>query len=140
MDYEQYRKYFNENSSYLKTIGAEVTVLREGYAEAEIITDERHRNIHGTVHGGVFLSLADTVVGAASRSYGRSSVSLEGKLNFMRPVPVDGKPLKAAAKALHVGNRTGVYDCQIFSSDGSLAAFGVFTMFMLDKPLECKTE
>lgn len=140
MDYEQYRKFFNENSNYLKTIGAEVTVLREGYAEAEIITDERHRNIHGTVHGGVFLSLADTVVGAASRSYGRSSVSLEGKLNFLRPVPVDGAPMKATARALHAGNRTGVYDCQIYTSGGVLAAAGVFTMYMLDKPLECETE
>lgn len=140
MDHEQYRKYFSENSNYLKTIGAEVTVLQEGYAEAEIITDERHRNIHGTVHGGVFLSLADTVVGAASRSFGRSSVSLEGKLNFLRPVPIDGTPLKATAKALHAGNRTGVYDCQIYTSGGVLAATGIFTMFMLDKALECEMQ
>lgn len=140
MDYERYKEYFNENSNYLKTIGVKVTVLREGYAEAELITDERHRNIHGTVHGGVFMSLADTVVGAASRSYGRSSVSLEGKLNFLRPVAIDGTPLRATAEACHSGNRTGVYNCRIYTSDGMLAATGLFTMYMLDKPLECPTE
>lgn len=140
MDYERYKEYFNEKSNYLKTTGIRVTVLREGYAEAEMITDERHRNIHGTVHGGAFFSLADTVVGAASRSYGRLSVTLEGKLNFLSPVAIDGTPLKAVAKACHAGNRTGVYDCRITTADGTLAAQGLYTMFMLDKPLECDKE
>lgn len=136
MDLEAYRKTFNETSSFLQLIGAELTVLREGYAEVELISDGKHRNVNGTVHGGILFSMADTAVGAASKSGGRASVTLEGKLNMIRPASIEGERLTAVARELHGGRRTGVYECRILGSGGKLVAEGLYTMFMLDQELE----
>ena len=83
MDLEAYRKKFNEQSAFLKLLGAEVTVLKEGYAEAELTVKPQLVNISRTVHGGVIFSLADSTVGAASKCYGFGSVTLEGKMNYL---------------------------------------------------------
>ena len=45
MDLEAYRKKFNEQSAFLKLLGAEVTVLKEGYAEAELTVKPQLVNI-----------------------------------------------------------------------------------------------
>ena len=136
MDLEAYRKTFNRTSNFLKLIGAELTVLREGYAEVELVSQEKHQNVNGTVHGGILFSLADTAVGAASNSGGRASVTLEGKLNMIRPASVDGERLTAMARELHGGRRTGVYECRILGGSGKLVAEGLYTMFMLDQTVE----
>lgn len=136
MDLEAYRKTFNKTSNFLQLIGAELTVLREGYAQVELVSQEKHRNVNGTVHGGILFSLADTAVGAASKSGGRASVTLEGKLNMIRPASVEGERLTAVAKELHGGRRTGVYECRILGGGGKLVAEGLYTMFMLDQTVE----
>ena len=102
----------------------------------ELVSQEKHQNVNGTVHGGILFSLADTAVGAASKSGGCASVTLEGKLNMIRPASVDGERLTAMARELHGGRRTGVYECRILGGSGKLVAEGLYTMFMLDQTVE----
>lgn len=135
MDLENYRIQFNKANTFLKYLGAELTILEEGYAQIEMATKEEHRNTNDSVHGGVLMALADSAAGAASKSFGYASVTLEGKMNFLRPVQVNGKTIRVTAKALHAGKKTGVYECNIYDSDNKLAAAAVYTMFMLDKAL-----
>ena len=61
-------------------------MLREGYAEVEMEAGPKLANVNKTVHGGAIFSLADTAVGIASKSYGFGSVTLEGKINYLRPI------------------------------------------------------
>lgn len=132
MDLEIFREHYNKSSHFLNLLGAEIKVIREGYAEVGLQTEEKHRNLGGMVHGGVPFALADIAAGAASKSNGRGSVTLEGKLNFLRPIPV-GTYLKAVGQPYHDGSRTGIYECKIFNSKNELLAVGIYSMFMFDK-------
>lgn len=131
MNREGYKETFNHTSNFINLIGARLTVLEEDCAEVELVTNQVHMNVNNTVHGGVLFSLADTAVGAASKSHGRASVTLEGKLNFLRPVSGTGKVLKAVAHPYHTGKRTGVFECKIFDEKGCLVAAALYTMYML---------
>lgn len=135
IDLNHYRVRFNETNNFLRYLGAELTILEEGYAQIEMVTREDHRNMNNSVHGGVLMALADSAAGAASKTYGYVSVTLEGKMNFIRPVQIDGGIVKVAAKAIHAGRRTGVYECNVYDGGGKLAAVAVYTMFMTDELL-----
>ena len=111
MDLEKYRDRFNRENEFLKLIGAEVTVLREGYAEVEMETAPKLANVNKTVHGGVIFSLADTAVGIASKSYGFGSVTLEGKINYLRPIGPESGRIRA--------------ECTRGEKDGGLCVRGV---------------
>lgn len=135
MEQEKYKEKFNRSNNFLKLLGARLVELENGYAKVELITDERHMNVNGTVHGGIMLALADTAAGAASKSCGRSSVTLEGKMNFLHPACVNGECLQAIARVIHGGRRTGVFECRIQNNQGRLLAVGLYTMFMLEQDL-----
>ena len=137
MDLESYRNRFNEYSAFLRFIGAQITVLKEGYAEAELTVKPELLNMAGIVHGGVIFSLGDSTVGAASKSYGHGSVTLEGKINYLRPIGPESGRIRAVAQSVHAGKKTGVYACGVYDGAGNLAAVGQFTMFLLpDRPLD----
>lgn len=73
-------------------------------------------------------TLADTVTGAASKTRGQQTVTIEGKLNYIRAVK-GGSTIRAVARARHMGRSTSVYDCDIFDENGKLAATGIFTYY-----------
>ena len=132
-DREAFRQKYNEESTFLKNAGAGITVLGEHYAEAELVTCPDHANISGIVHGGVLYSLADAAAGAASKSTGEKTVTLEGKINYLRPVAINGKTLKAVAKPKHVGRTTSVYECEVYAGEEILAAVCLFTFYTLSR-------
>ena len=127
---EQIRTEFNETNRFLRYIGGQVTVLREGYAELELTTIEEFRNSNGTLHGGLIYTLADTAAGAASRSFGVASTTLEGKMNYIRPGKCDATKIKAVAQAIHAGRKTAVYDTKVYDDQNKLLATATFTMFI----------
>ena len=51
-----------------------------------LLTDERHANRNGTVHGGVLLSLADQGFAAAATQTGQPRATIQLNLQFMRSV------------------------------------------------------
>ncbi len=50
-------------SAYQDLLGYRLSRWEDGLAELELVVDARHRNRAGVVHGGVFMSLLDTVSG-----------------------------------------------------------------------------
>lgn len=67
-------------------------------------TDERHRNIHGIVHGGVVMSLLDYALGSTASHFsdGKSSVTIQMDTKFMQAGEV-GQMLFARAQPERVG-------------------------------------
>lgn len=135
MDLEKYRKYFNETNEFVKWYGGQVTKLQQGYATVEVQVQERFRNVNNSVHGGLLYSLADTAVGVASKTFGKATVTLNGHLDFIKPVLINGQTIVARAKAVHAGKRTGVYLCKIYDNK-KIVAEGSFTMYVLDDDLK----
>lgn len=131
--FEQKRVKFNETNVFMSALGIEITALRQGYAEAKLTTGRRHRNTSGNVHGGVLFTMADSVTGAASKTYGHQTTTIEGKINYLRAVSIDHEILTATANVLHAGRKTIVIECRITDSDGNLVAAMLYTYYALDQ-------
>lgn len=136
MDLEAYKKHFNENNTFLKIAGGELTKLEKGYAEVTMVTSPSVKNVAESVHGGALYTIADAAVGAASKSFGKMTVTLEGKLNYIRPARINGKAIRAIAKTVHIGRTTGVFSCDLVNEEEKILATGLFTMFILDQDIQ----
>ena len=78
----------------------------------------------GILHGGVYMSLADTVgaVGAfLNLPEGARTTTIESKTNFLGAVAV-GAVITAEATPVHVGRRSTVWQTRIVDASGRLAA------------------
>lgn len=77
----------------------------------------------GILHGGVYMSLADTVgaVGAfLNLPEGARTTTIESKTNFLGAVAV-GAVITAEATPVHVGRRSSVWQTRIVDASGRLA-------------------
>ena len=126
------RKIFNSANVFANAIGIEATVLRDGYAEAVLTIRPEHSNTMGNLHGGLLFTLADCTTGFASKTTGKRTVTLEAKINYLRPVSVNNKYLKAIAQSKHVGRTIGVYSCDIFNESEEVVSTALFTFHFSD--------
>ena len=83
-------------SKYTRVTGGD-----PGHLEILFDTDAvRHGNFIGNVHGGVYMSLADTVMGVSCFTLGKRVVTLEMKGNFIKAVKA-GEKLRAVGNVEH---------------------------------------
>jgi len=69
---------------------------------------EVQRNEWGTIDGGVLTLLAKSAAAAAAETTavdGTGFTALDVKINFLRPVPADGRELLATGTVVHRGKR-----------------------------------
>ena len=86
---EKVKELLNENDMFAKHNNIRLTVVREGYAEAEMEINKNHLNAAGIVQGGAIFTLADLAFGAASNSYGTLALSINSCLLYTSPSPRD---------------------------------------------------
>jgi uncharacterized protein (TIGR00369 family) len=114
------------NSSEM--LGFEVESVHDGRAVFVLRVQDRHRQIHGVVHGGILASLADTTGAIAAYTVvplGTELATLEMKINYLEPVP--GGKIKAEAKVLRAGRNFIVTECEIYNESGTMAAKALMT-------------
>ena len=116
------------SSAFSRLLGLEILQVGGGEARVRLTLTYELRNLHGKLHGGALFSLIDTAMGQASHSLGDggpSSVTLECKINYIRPVS-EGSVL-CHAKVLHAGRRTQVVEAEVLQGDKLIAkAQGTF--------------
>lgn len=127
MDYNKYMKHFNKNNHFMRENGMQLVSLREGYAEVEMELNPNSLNIQGTLHGGAMFTLADSAAGAAAKSNGFVSITLNGSINYIKTTAT-GK-VKAIASQIHQGRTTGVYRVEVIDENKNLLSCCTFTMF-----------
>ncbi len=111
--------------------------MRVARVHADGVTLEcrlRHdtRNTHGTLHGGVYATLADAAVGvaiAAHYEFKRKATTVEMKVNFFLPI-LEGK-LKARAKLLRLGSSLAVGSVDLYNDQKKLAGAALVTYKLL---------
>ncbi len=96
----------------------------KGKAICEIRTEKKHLNTIGTVHGGILCDLTDAAMGFAflsSLGRGQTGVTMEFKINFLRPVLISSY-LRASAKVISAGKSVYYVECEVHNAKKQLVA------------------
>src|SRR3954462_11449324 len=113
-------------------LGIEVLATGRDGARGRLVAERRHLHPGGFVHGGVWVSLADTVAAWATFPHlapGADFSTAEMKTNLFG-VAREGDVLEAASVPLHVGRRTQVWEVRVEVS-GKLCALYVCTQVIV---------
>ena len=86
--------------------------VREGYAFLAMRIRPDMANGHGSVHGGMIFSLADTAFAYACNSRNATSVAQAASIVYLAPAAV-GETLLAEAREDVESGRTGVYTVKV---------------------------
>jgi uncharacterized protein (TIGR00369 family) len=115
-------------------LGIEVTEIGRDGARGRLAVERRHLHPGGFVHGGVWVSLADTVAAWATfpnLQEGSDFSTAEMKANLFG-VAREGDVLEAVALPLHVGRRTQVWEVRV-EVGGKLGALYVCTQVVVER-------
>ena len=115
-------------------LGIEVVELGREGARGRLVAEQRHLHPGGFVHGGVWVSLADTVAAWATipnLEPGHDFSTAEMKTNLFG-VAREGDVLEAVATPLHVGRRTQVWEVRVEVAE-KLCALFVCTQVIVDR-------
>ncbi len=105
-------------------LGIKVTKATATEVEATMPVDERTCQPFGFLHGGASLALAETIAGVGTRQIIKETeyaVGAEVTGNHVSPAPV-GTMLHAKAEILHQGQRTHLWNVNIYNADNKLVS------------------
>lgn len=108
---------------HAERIGLRLREVEPGRAVVELDCGAEHWNTVGTVHGGVFCSVADTAMGIAHGSLlhkGERGTTVDLQINFLRPV-IEGL-IHAEARVVKHGRTISLVECEVRDSSGALVA------------------
>lgn len=113
-------------------LGVKDIVFREdGSVEIPLLIKKEHTNIHGIVHGGIFVTLLDTVMGyACYHSANRPCVTLNIGSSFIANCG-PGSVATARGKVVHAGHKIMVTEGDVIDENGKLMLKGQGTFFAL---------
>lgn len=104
-----------------KSLGLELVEVRPGYARMQMNVRDEFLNGHGTCHGGLIFTLADSTFAFACNSHNINAVAAGCSIEFLRPV-MHGDRLTAEATEQSLTGRTGIYDIRVTNRDGETVA------------------
>lgn len=130
--FEKYIDYANRTNYYMIHSGIVLTKFEKDFAEAELVIEKSSLNFLGTMHGGLYLTIADCVAGSAARGDGRNYVTLGSSFDFIRSAK-EGK-VRAIAEVHHRGRTICRVATRVIDEQDRLLAEGSFTMFCLQEP------
>ena len=102
-------------------LGMKLIEVRPGYARMQMSVREDMVNLHGTAHGGMVFTLADSAFGYACNTHNKVAVASSCSIDFLRPAHL-GETLTAIAVEQALIGRSGVYDVRIENNKGELVA------------------
>ena len=133
MTLDEIKEYLNTRDRFCVANDMKITVLSEGYAEAEMPVSDNKLNGLDVVQGGAIYTLADFAFAGASNANkdDRRCIGSATSINYIRPGT--GSKLKAVAKIIHAGKKTCLSSVEVFNDQNKLVATATFQGFMLDK-------
>ena len=104
-----------------QALGIEVDAIQPGGAVCRMTVRADMVQGHGTCHGGILFTLADTAFAYACNANNRVTVALGAEIAFLAPARA-GEVLTATARERSRAGRTGIYDVEVRSGGGTLVA------------------
>jgi acyl-CoA thioesterase len=102
-------------------MGIEIIQTSVGKAELRMTVRKDMLNGHGSCHGGMMFTLADTAFAHACNSTNKVTVASGCTIDFIAPA-FEGDTLIAVAEERTRSGRTGIYDINLTKPDGALVA------------------
>ncbi len=104
------------SANFVRDLDIRLAGVGEGWCETTLAIQERLRQQHGLVHGGVIATLADHTAGGAARSVSGAGdvLTLEFKINFLRPS--SGDSLRCRATVLRAGRNSIIAEASVFAT------------------------
>lgn len=111
---------FFARDTWARDAGIELVDVSPGRATVRMEVQERHRNSHGTVHGGAIFTLADTAFALASNSHGVPAAAINAHISYVTAA-YEGT-LYARAEEFSLNPKIATYTVTITDSDGTRIA------------------
>jgi uncharacterized protein (TIGR00369 family) len=111
-----------------------IDAIEPGRAVFSMLVDSRHHNPMGTLHGGIYVDLADAAMGfayGATLTGEEAFTTVELKINYLRAVR-EGR-ITATATVLKAGSSLGYIECEVKDDKGNLVAKSSSTCMKLKK-------
>jgi acyl-CoA thioesterase len=121
-----------EGDAFSRWMGVEIEKLGLGYCTMKAIITPEMLNGFGIAHGGISYSLADSTLAFASNSRGIQCVSIETSISHVKKIQLNDI-LKAEAKELHRGEKTGIYEVNVTNQRSELVAIFKGSVFITGK-------
>jgi 1,4-dihydroxy-2-naphthoyl-CoA hydrolase len=119
---------------FARHLGIELVEAKETRIEARLTVRPELCNPMQGLHGGVIISIADTLgaMGAFRNlpEGANGTTTLESKTNFIGPAKL-GETVVAVCTPLHIGRRTSIWQTHIATEAGKTVAIVVQTQMVL---------
>jgi uncharacterized protein (TIGR00369 family) len=124
-------------ANFIRDLDMRLDKVSEGVCETSLIVQDRLRQQHGFIHGGVIATMADHTAGGAARSVSgdKDVLTVEFKINYLRPAM--GNRLRCTATVLRAGKTVIVAEALVFAANAdkeTLVAKLIETLFLADDP------
>jgi len=130
--FQKYLEYINKFNYFMIYNGITVTKVEKDLSEAELVVGPNSLNPLGTMHGGLYFTMADCAASAAARSDGQNYVTLGSSFDYIRSSR-EGR-VRAIAEVRHRGRTVCRVAARVVDEHDRLLAEGNFTMYCLHEP------
>ncbi|WBU56786.1 PaaI family thioesterase [Paracoccus sediminicola] len=123
-DAERIAQIAERQPEFTKLLGMEMVEAELDRVVMALPVTKALSNRNGVMHGGAILGLTDNVGGTAASlnlKKGENTVTLESKVNFLRPIRI-GDTARATATPVHIGGTTQIWEVVVTRGDGKVAA------------------
>lgn len=133
LDLNKFKKFINEAENFNTYNGLVCTVVEPGYCEAEVELTKWSMNPQGVAHGSLIFTLCDVVTGMAAATTGRSMLTQNASIYFLRPGL--GEKLRCVSQVVKDGRTTGLIEAMVYDDKDRLIAKGEFTVYYTGEPI-----
>jgi uncharacterized protein (TIGR00369 family) len=109
--------------------GLEITKVEDGYVEGRVVVEEKHKQLAGLVHGGLYAAMAESLASVGTFwavAPERNAQGLANQTSFLRPV-LEGS-VRAVCRARHRGRTTWVWEVDFLDDQDRLCALTRMTI------------
>lgn len=117
-----------------RLIGFRMRTVETGRIVMELDAEESLENTIGLLHGATAAALLDTAMGCAVSTRlpaGQTSVTLDLKLTYLRPLSVKSGTLQAEGRLIKLGRQTSYAEGFVRDGAGNLAVHATATFSMV---------
>ena len=120
-----------KDNGFMTYNGLYIVEEKENYVKIGVDITEKSLNPFGIVHGGLIYTLADSAMGIALATTGRSGVTLNSTIDYL--TPGKGKKLFADTEIVKDGKTIVVFRVNVKDENDTLVAVSNGTYYIINK-------